>query len=152
MHRDPALIPLSHDHQHVLARALRLRRAAPLDAAGRQAGAEAFLAFVDERFAPHFEAEERLLELACADAPDAAELVAESARLREEHAALLAAVEQLRAACAAGDPLEPELLRVTGQQVTDHVRYEERELFELLQSHFGPDELDALARRAGHDG
>jgi hypothetical protein len=148
MRRDPSLIPLSHDHQHALARALRLRRAAALEPKGRADAAAAFLAFADERLGPHFEVEERLLAIASEAAP---ELAAHDARLRREHEELHAAIEFLRDASAAGAPLDPELLVATGQQLTDHVRYEERELFQALQVTFADDELESLAAAAGHD-
>ena len=55
MKRDPALIPLSHDHHHALSRARKLRRAATADAPTALVEAQAFLAFFDAETARHFE-------------------------------------------------------------------------------------------------
>ena len=64
-------------------------------------------------------------------------------RLDEEHAGLRALVERLRTAAAAGE-VTPALLAETGTLLHDHVRFEERALFERLQERLGPDELAAL--------
>lgn len=145
MKRDPALIPLSHDHQHALASALRLRRAA--------AGADheqlvqevaAFLAFARRELLPHLEDEERTLApvllsagVRCEDA--VTRMLLEHARVRS----LLRDLEQ-----CSEERLDDELLTGCAQRlaeyVTNHVRWEERELFELAQCDLPASELQAM--------
>jgi hypothetical protein len=50
----------------------------------------------------------------------------------------------LRAEAAAGD-VAPETLRSLGKLLHDHVRIEERELFEDIQRAVPPGELEAMA-------
>src|SRR5215510_8722574 len=64
--RHPSLIPLSHDHHHGLALALRCRKQAlgqlkPLGAAGLRERAKEFLEFYRANLATHFRAEEKVL-------------------------------------------------------------------------------------------
>ena len=62
--RHPSLIPLSHDHHHGLALALRCRKQAlgqlkPMGAAGLRERATEFLAFYRSNLAAHFRAGQR---------------------------------------------------------------------------------------------
>jgi hypothetical protein len=134
MHRDPALIPLSHDHQHTLAHALRLRRAATAPLGERVATTRAFLAFAAEHVVPHFAVEEAMLERAVARMPDSDELRAARERTVAEHAAL---GRSFAAVAAGGDGADPAALDELGRRVQEHVRYEERTVFQLLQEQFG---------------
>ena len=64
--RHPSLIPLSHDHHHGLALALRCRKQAlgqlkPMGAAGLRERAAEFLEFYRSNLALHFRAEEEAL-------------------------------------------------------------------------------------------
>ncbi len=150
MKRHEALHPLSHDHQNALARALRLRKAADRDGAARRTEATAFLEFVDARIAPHFLEEEAMLDRAIGiSGTDAIRQARE--HLGDEHARLRASFEHLRAELRTGE-LDPELLHAVGQALTDHIRYEERELFEQLQQELDDHALHAIvggSERAG---
>ncbi len=138
LRRDPALQPLSRDHHHALVQALRLREAAAAAPGGRLEVAREFLSFAARDLDGHFADEERVLEGPGRRVdPDGWQ------RLDEEHAGLRALVERLRAALAAGE-VAPALLAETGALLHDHVRFEERALFERLQERLGPDELAAL--------
>ncbi|MGZ8694095.1 MAG: hemerythrin domain-containing protein [Gaiellaceae bacterium] len=135
MRRDPALVPLSHDHHHALVRARRLRKAA----AGEGDLARETAAFVHgflRESVPHFrDEEERLFPLALLHAPEREELVAE---LVLEHVRLHALVARLAAGDAGAAAEAGELLEL-------HVRREERELFPALEECVPPAALAALA-------
>jgi hemerythrin-like domain-containing protein len=62
------------------------------------------------------------------------------ARMLEEHLAIRRGA--LRA--AAGEASIEELAEL-GQLLDDHVRFEERELFPMIEKALGPDDLDRLA-------
>ena len=64
--RHPALIPLSHDHHHGLALALRCRKQAlgqlrPMGVKGLKERAGEFREFFANQLVPHFRAEEEVL-------------------------------------------------------------------------------------------
>ena len=59
--RDPALIPLTHDHHHALAQVRRLRKGARGEAAQRGEAAAVFIEFFESQAIPHFREEEELL-------------------------------------------------------------------------------------------
>ena len=126
MRRSAALAALSRDHHHALEAALRLRRAG----AGDLEAAVAHLqAFWEPRGRRHFEIEERLLLPALPETE--ADWGAAAARVRDEHARIRAAVDAL--ATGAGEaPLEA---------AHDHVRYEERHLFAMLEARLPESDL-----------
>jgi len=133
--RSAALTPLSRDHQHALDAALRLRRADP---ATVEAVIERFLAFWAAEGRRHFEIEEgHLLGALPADDPEWAPGVA---RVRADHAAIRAAATTL----ADGGGNRLSTARTTGERLRDHVRFEERELFTLLERRLAPEELERV--------
>ena len=140
MKRHAALHSLSHDHQHALARALRLRRVREAGEDARRAERASFVEFATTQLAPHFEQEELLMERATLLLPQSTELQAARARMVAEHAAFRAEFTTL--ARDGGVPIGDELFAL-GEQLTGHIRFEERELFELLQREFG-DQLAGL--------
>lgn len=151
MKRHDALIAFSHDHQNALARALRLRKAADLDQDGKRAGAAAYLEFVDDRISPHFAEEEAMLDRAC-EASDLESVRDLQQQLQLQHEQLKTGFEDLRRQLEAGNELDRDLLHDTGQALTDHIRFEERELFEQLQRDLPDDVLRAIAAPAtDHD-
>ena len=131
MKRSPALVPLGHDHHQALEAALRLRRATAEELDGAIAR---FRRFWREHGAHHFEIEEELLLPAIAGDRELDEM---AARVRREHG-------QIRAASESLDTLEDA--HRLGQLLTDHVRFEERELFGLIEARLDPDRLDRLGR------
>lgn len=137
--RAAALVPLSRDHHFALIHALGLRRAAGAparDTLGVTATAAAFLAFYEEELRGHFADEEDVLLPLLTGA--------EAARLRTEHGDLHAQALALSAALAEPADVRPALQSL-GDALHDHVRFEERELFEALQTRLTPAALDALA-------
>ena len=135
MKRSAALIPLSHDHHHALDAARRLQGA---DAATAGDAIAWFLAFWERDGARHFEIEERLILPALPDSDEA--WSAATARIRAEHAEIRARAGSLGG--PAGDE-RAQAARELGALLRDHVRFEERELFVMLEARLSP---EALAR------
>jgi hemerythrin-like domain-containing protein len=136
MRRSAALAALSRDHHHALDAALRLRRAGAADLEAAVAHRQAFW---EPRGRRHFEIEERLLLPALPETD--ADWGAAAARVRDEHARIRAAVDAL--ATGAGEaPLEAA--HGLGQLLRDHVRFEERHLFGLLEARVPEDDLARL--------
>ena len=128
MRRSAALTPLSHDHHHALDVARRLRRATSQDVEAALACLRAFWEQEGER---HFELEERHLASALPDA----EWRAQIERMLREHDDIRA-----RVAAVAGVESAHEL----GTRLHDHVRFEERILFPMLESRLSEPDLAAL--------
>ena len=136
MKRSAALAALSRDHHHALEAALRLRRAG----AGDLDAAVAHLqAFWEPRGRRHFEIEERLIlpTLPQTDAEwrEAAE------RVRDEHARIRGAVDALG---SRGGGAALEVAHGLGELLHDHVRFEERHLFGLLEARLPQPDLARL--------
>jgi hemerythrin-like domain-containing protein len=133
MKRSPALAALSRDHHHALEAALRLRRAEPDSVA---AAADHLRAFWEPRGRRHFEIEEELILPAVPeDDDDWREAVA---RVRDEHARIRAGVEDLVAGAGVDEA------HALGELMHDHVRFEERRLFGLLEERLAEPQLAAL--------
>ncbi len=64
-------------------------------------------------------------------------------RVLREHMQLHGLVRALRAQAAAGD-IPPEALKTLGQLLHDHVRVEERQLFEEIERIVPPAELEGM--------
>lgn len=127
MKRDPALVPLSHDHHHALVQARRLRRASGgPDAAAVAAG---FLQFLAAETLPHFRLEEELL---FPEAVDHAEAREPLVRTLLEHQRLRALAAELERRLAAGEAPD-EVMDAIGRLLEEHVRHEERVLFPLIE-------------------
>lgn len=133
MKRSPELAPLSRDHHVALEHALRLRRASPSDV---ETTVAVFLAFLLGDGGRHFAREESVLLPALpAGAVEAGErLVAEHARIR-------------RSAEALGDRPSVAAAHALGELVAAHVRFEERELFPMLERDIEPDVLAGIGSR-----
>ncbi len=133
MKRAEALQPLSRDHLKSLLAAKRLRNATDAAVAGQD-----FLAFWESEGRHHFRVEEEVLlpgwALHCP-----VDRVA-VARMLEEHLSIRRAA--LR---AAGAEASLEELRDLGRLLDDHVRFEERELFPMVEQALEPDDLARLA-------
>lgn len=133
MRRSAALAALSRDHHHALDAALRLRRAEPETLAQ---AVDHFRRFFESRGAHHFDVEERVL-LPALPADDL-EWGPLSRRVLDEHADLRARGARV------GDV---DAARELGQRLNDHVRFEERELFVVLEQRLGAEGLERLGRQ-----
>jgi hypothetical protein len=136
MKRHPALQDLSRDHQLFLLNCRHIawlisgdRRGKPFDETLR-----GFLAFWDDVGAHHVREEERVLFTHLAHS--AAEI--HTPQLRAEHARITAQIDALRSAPSA------EALDAIGKALHDHVRFEERVVFEAAQAALDDARLGAL--------
>ena len=131
--RAPALVPLSRDHHDALVEVLHLRRAH-----GQPEAARRFVAFFESDLEGHFLDEEEVVLPAVESSVPAG-----VARIRDEHAAVRAAVLALSSALeAGGDPEVPA--EDVARLLHDHVRYEERVFFMDVQAALLPAELDRM--------
>lgn len=140
MKRAEALQPLSRDHLQSLLAAKRLR-----DATDGGTAARDFLDFWETQGRHHFRVEEEVLlpgwALHCP-----VDRVA-VARMLEEHLAI-----RRGALRAAGTEASLDELGKLGRLLHDHVRFEERELFPMIEAALDPVALEHLAiaiERAG---
>jgi hemerythrin-like domain-containing protein len=132
MKRTAELAPLSRDHHVALEHALRLRRTLEEDVAEVVAG---FLAFLVTDGRAHFAQEEELLAPQVPD--DHADL---AGRMVAEHD------EVLRRAEALGRCPDVASARGLGELLSRHVRFEERELFPLLERQLPAPRMHELGR------
>lgn len=127
MRRADWLIPYSHGHQHALAQSLRLRRAVEGDDDDAYAAAvDDVLAFAAGELAEHMASEEaELLPLAVARrcATDA-----EVVRIARDHVRIRALVDRLQ-----HERDDAAVARRLANLLHDHVRWEERQLFQAWQ-------------------
>ena len=135
MKRSAELTPLSHEHHQALFVAQRLKRAEDLD----QARAD-FLEFWGSHGRRHFVIEEEILLPAWFEGDSGADAVL-AARLAREHLAVRAAARRLQRGGIALDEL-----RELGRLLERHVRFEERELFPLIESRLEPEATARLGR------
>jgi len=136
MLRDKSLIPLSHQHQRALALCVRIDRAQPIPAADLQAWQAEIEQHFEQEIEIHFSVEEQLLFPAARKLPELIPLVEE---LIADHAALRESFSQ-----AKGHSMSTETLPAFAQQLSVHIRKEERHLFERLQQLMNPQDLAAL--------
>jgi hemerythrin-like domain-containing protein len=145
MARHPSLVPLSHDHHHGLALALRCRKQAlgrikPLGIQGLKERAREFKEFFTASLTPHFAAEESVLfPFLRASAPESAPLIE----------ALLAEHEQLRGWLGRLED-ENRLAKVlfeAADLLERHIRREERELFPLFEARAVSEEAEIVGKK-----
>jgi hemerythrin-like domain-containing protein len=140
--RHEALIPLTHDHHHTLAQARRLHDASKLeDETERRNIANDFVNFYLGRALRHFHEEEELFFAPLVDNPDAGDLVV---RAVSEHLRLHALVWKVKRQLSEGSS-DQEVLDQISQLLIRHVRFEEGELFPLIERLIPKDELAELA-------
>jgi Hemerythrin HHE cation binding domain len=136
MKRDPALVPLSHDHHQALAVAQALRRA---DKQSADRARAALVAYWEGHGREHFRLEEEILFPAYAGYGDPYDPLL--GRALCDHVAIRRAVD-----VATGDPAPPVgTLHKLGAMISDHVRLEERELFPLIERALPEAELAVVA-------
>jgi hemerythrin-like domain-containing protein len=133
MKRAEALQPLSREHLKSLLAAKRLREATDAAEAGQD-----FLDFWEREGRHHFRVEEEVLlpgwALHCP-----VERVA-VARMLEEHLAIRRGALRVAAEAASLEELQD-----LGRLLDDHVRFEERKLFPMVEEALAPEDLDRLA-------
>jgi len=139
MLRDKNLIPLSRQHQHALALCVRIERAVPID----DTQLADWQAEVAQQFAAeikvHFAAEEQIVFPAARTFDELNPLIGD----------LLADHQWLRACFAKAEARQSsqEELLAFARRLSQHVRQEERHLFERLQVLMPQTELSMLGQR-----
>lgn len=131
--RHPSLLPLSHDHHHGLALALRCRKQGlgqikPMGAAGLRERAKEFLEFYRANLVAHFNAEEQVLFPLMRQ--QVAGCGAMIDQLVQDHEQLRRAMPQLESGTGLA-----KLIFDLGDLLERHIRTEERELFPLFEAH-----------------
>lgn len=134
MKRAEALQPLSREHLGALLVAKKLSEATEAEPA-----AHAFLEFWEEDGQHHFRVEEEVLLPAWALHAEVDR--AAVARMLEDHLAIRR--EALRLATGGATVVE---LHELGRRLNAHVRFEERQLFPLIEAALDAESLDRLAR------
>ncbi|MEQ8767784.1 MAG: hemerythrin domain-containing protein [Planctomycetota bacterium] len=131
MKRHTALLPLSREHHHALVLSRQLRQAE--DAEQRAAAQDRLTSQWRELIVPHFADEERwILPLLTGE---------EAGRLQSEHDAMRELAASI--VTSTNTPLAQDLHRL-GSLLHDHIRWEERELFEAMQDRDDRSALDEL--------
>ena len=135
MLRDKSLIPLSHQHQQALALCVRIDRARPIPAENLPP----WLVEIEQlaqQMQIHFAAEEEVIFPA---AREFAELIPLIDELIAEHNSLHKFFFRAKEVS-----ILPKDLIAFGQQLSSHIRKEERTLFERMQQLLKPAELSSL--------
>jgi hemerythrin-like domain-containing protein len=139
MLRDKSLIPLSHQHQRALALCVRIDRAQPIP----DRDLEAWQAEIEQHFRQgigvHFSAEEQVLFPAARHFSELISLVDE---LIAEHALLRESFSRAEARS-----MTSEGLPAFAQQLSAHIRKEERQLFERMQQSMSREDLSILGAK-----
>ncbi|HTZ84950.1 MAG TPA: hemerythrin domain-containing protein [Candidatus Acidoferrales bacterium] len=139
MLRDKNLIPLSHQHQHALALCVRIDRASPVAGADLQEWQLEIARHFESEIRIHFATEEEVLFPATRKFRELTSVVEE---LISEHGELRVMFES-----AIDGKLSAEDLRTFANRLANHIRKEERHLFERLQQLMSPEDLTALGQK-----
>lgn len=140
--RQEALLPLSRDHHHALSQARRLKLAAASDdRAVRIRAADDFINFYLGRALHHFREEE---ELFFPPAIEHEEIRSMVTRAVLEHLDVHRLVGLLKRDLVKA-AVTPELMTEISEVLRLHVRFEEDELFPLIEKLVSPERLDEVA-------
>lgn len=139
MLRDKSLVPLSRQHQHALALCVRIERAVPIDDTELADWQAEVAQQFEAEIKVHFAAEEQVLF-------PAARAFRELNPLVED---LLADHQWLRTSFAQAEARQgsQKELVAFARRLSEHVRKEERQLFERLQELVPPAELATLGQQ-----
>jgi iron-sulfur cluster repair protein YtfE (RIC family) len=149
MKRHPSLHPLSREHHMALMLAQGVRegglpKLAELLPDDPQELARHVLEEFERALAPHFAREEQVLAPALEGRDPAIDALL--VRMRDEHRRLHELIDTVRHTHGDGDAIR-SALTAFAEALIDHVRFEERELFERMQESFEESLLDDLAAR-----
>jgi hemerythrin-like domain-containing protein len=136
MLRDKNLVPLSHQHQRALALCVRLDRAIQAGEVDQEAWQAEIQQAFEQEICFHFAAEEKEVFPAAVRFPELLPLVEE---LRAEHVILRGLFSRAQARSLAGADLQEFI-----ENLAQHIRKEERLLFEGLQGLMTAEELAAI--------
>lgn len=136
--RHEALAPFSRDHYTGLVQAQHLIKASRDDDVARRKAVADFVDAFDNDIAEHFRDEERILADILSDA-DRDALLTQHRRLEQD-------AENLRRLRKSVDP-DPQTLADTGKRLEEHIRWEERELFDRVQQQLDDKAIEQLQRQ-----
>jgi hemerythrin-like domain-containing protein len=146
--RHETLIPLTHDHHHALAQARRLHDVSKMDdVTARRNLANDFLNFYFGSAIRHFHEEEELFFAPLIDHPQARDLIV---RAVVDHLRLHALVRTVKRQLTDGEA-DQDALGEISRILTQHVRFEEKELFPLIERLIPEDQLQDLATAGRRD-
>jgi len=146
--RHETLIPLTHDHHHALAQAKKLHDVGKMtDQGERRNLANDFLNFYFGRAVRHFHEEEELFFAPLIDEPEARDLVL---RAVSDHLRIHALVRTVKRQLTDGEA-DQETLGEISRILTEHVRFEEKELFPLVERLIPEEQLEDLATAGRRD-
>lgn len=138
MLRDKNLIPLSRQHQHALALCVRIERASPIDESKLDQWQTEMAQQFEAEIKIHFAAEEQTVFPAARSIVDLNPLVDQ---LLDEHRQLCSFFQK-----AEQKQMRPEEIAAFARSLSEHVRKEERQLFERLQQTLPAEELERMGR------
>jgi len=138
MLRDKNLVPLSRQHQHALALCVRIERAAPIPEANLGAWQGEIAQHFHAETRIHFMTEEQVVFPLARRYDGLSSLVEE---LLSEHSLLRGYFQKAEARQLLGE----EILAFA-RSLAEHVRKEERQLFERMQELMKSDELAVMGR------
>jgi len=138
MLRDKNLVPLSRQHQHALALCVRIERASPIRESDLIAWQQEIAQHFRAEIRIHFNAEEEFVFPAAHNFAELTPLIAE---LHDDHAWMRA-----RFAEAEAQRLSAAEISEFAQRLSQHIRKEERQLFERLQQLMTGEQLAVMGR------
>jgi hemerythrin-like domain-containing protein len=143
MWRDPSLHPLSHQHQHGLALSVLIDRGLKADPSDKKADelAGKVAATWDVELQGHFRVEEEILFPAVEPLLEPSGIVADLIGQHRRMEALIRSIGE------ASGPPRIELLTEFGSVLSNHIRTEERQLFEQIQARLSKDQMAALGKQ-----
>jgi iron-sulfur cluster repair protein YtfE (RIC family) len=138
-------MPLSHDHHHGLALALRCRKQAlgqikPMGGVGLRERAAEVLAFNDSNLIAHFRAEEEVLfPMLRLAVPQSVSIIEQLVR---DHEQIRQAMAQLKSGAGLA-----KLIFDLGDLLERHIRREERELFPLFEQQVNANQAELIGEQ-----
>jgi hemerythrin-like domain-containing protein len=138
MLRDKSLVPLSRQHQHALALCVRIERASPIAESDLAAWQQEIAQHFRAEIRVHFEAEEQFVFPAARDFEELNPLIRE---LLEDHAWM-----RTRFAAAEGQALSGSEIKEFANRLSQHIRREERLLFQRLQQLMSGEQLAVMGQ------
>lgn len=139
MLRDKNLVPLSRQHQHALALCVRIERAFPIGDSDLVAWQQEIAQHFHAEIQIHFSAEEEFVFPAAQNFVELNPLVGE---LLDDHAWMRA-----RFSKAEAQSLSAAEISKFAQRLSQHIRKEERQLFERLQQLMSGKQLAVMGRQ-----
>jgi hemerythrin-like domain-containing protein len=136
MLRDKNLVPLSRQHQHALALCVRIDHASPIADSDATAWQNEIAQHFEAEIRVHFAAEEQVIFPVARRFSELLPLVEE---LASDHAWL-----RERFAAAENQTLNGPEIQTFAKQLSDHIRKEERQLFEQMQKLLGKEEFPRI--------